>query len=335
MKKLGLLTLIAMMMIAIGCDKKETTETTDGGDATPKQKVYQIAVIPKGTTHVFWKSIHAGAEKAAQELGVKAIWQGPEREDDRVMQIDVVQNFISRQVDAIVLAPLDETALVTPVKEAVDQDIKVVIIDSGLRTDVYDSFVATDNKEGGRMGARRLAEVLDGKGKVVMMRYMVGSASTQNREDGFMEEIAKYPDIEVISDNIYSGATKEEALTNSENLLNKFGEQADGIFCPNESSAFGMLRALQNAGLAGKIKYVGFDASEPLIDGLRKGQIHGLVAQDPFDMGYQGVKTAVAAIKGETVEKRIATRLALVTKENLEDKEIAETINPPIDQYVQ
>ena len=169
-----------------------------------EDKTYTIAVIPKGTTHEFWKSIHAGAVKAQQELAaqgipVEVIWKGPLREDDRDQQIQVVENFTSRQVSGIVLAPLDSQALVNPVESAVQSGIPVVIMDSGLKSDKYVSFVATDNFKGGQLAGEYMAKLLDGKGNVILLRYAVGSASTEEREKGFLDAMSKYPGIKMIS----------------------------------------------------------------------------------------------------------------------------------------
>ena len=297
-------------------------------------KKLQIAVIPKGTAHIFWKTVHAGAAKASQELGVDIIWIGAENEGDRKQEIDLVQNFISRGVNAIVLAPLDDKALVSPVEAATKKGIPVVIIDSALQSKSQISFVATDNKQGGRLGADQLGKVMGGKGKVILLRYAEGSASTRDREEGFLEETAKkFPGMTLVSSNQYAGVTKESALQASQNLLNKFGD-VDGIFCPNESSAFGMLRALQTSGKAGKVKFVGFDTSKDLLDGLKSGSIQGLVSQDPFNMGYQGVKTAVDHLKGKKVKKRVATRLLMVTKENMGEAKVKEVIYPDVDKWL-
>lgn len=303
------------------------------GGCAEEEKV-SIAVIPKGTTHVFWKSIHAGAEKAAQELGIQVVWQGPQKEDDREMQINVVQNFVSRRADAIVLAPLDEAALVRPVKAALKRDIPVVVIDSDLKDTSYASFVATDNYRGGRMAAARMAALLDGSGKVLMMRYAEGSASTTKREQGFLDGMRELaPEVELVSTDQYGGVTAESALQVGQNLLNKYGE-LDGIFCPNESTTFGMLRALKIAGMAGEITFVGFDTSDPLIKGLKEGEIHGLIAQNPFKMGYLGVKTAYAVIQGNPVDKRIDTGVQLVTAETLDDPAVKEAIAPDIGRWL-
>jgi len=305
-----------------------------GGDLAAADKKLKIAVIPMGTTHVYWKSVHAGAVKAARELDVDVIWQGPEREDDRKMQIEVLQNFISRGVDGIVLAPLDEVALVRPVKAAVRRKIKVVIIDTGLKYDGYESYVATDNYEGGKLAGKRLAEVMAGKGKAMMLRYAEGSASTMEREQGFLDGMKEHgAGIELVSTNQYGGVTVESAFQASQNLLNRFGD-VDGVFCPNESSTFGMLRGLKTAGKAGKVKFVGFDSSEPLVAGLRAGEIHGLLVQNPFRMGCDGVKLAVAAIRGKQVERHVDTGVVVVTPENMNEPEIKDLIEPDLSKWL-
>ncbi|MCF7689019.1 MAG: substrate-binding domain-containing protein, partial [Cephaloticoccus sp.] len=248
---------------------------------------YRIAVIPKGTTHEFWKSIHAGAIKAARELkaegtNVEVIWKGPLREDDREQQVQVVENFIARRVSGIVLAPLDARALVAPAETAVRAGIPVVIIDSGLNSTQPVSTVSTDNYKGGVLGARRLAELLDGKGKVILLRVLAGSTSTEQREAGFLDTLARdYPGITVISSDQHAGATRDTAYRAAQNLLNRFGREVTGIFGPNESSATGMLLALRDAGLAGgKVKFVGFDTGTQTVAGLKTGDLQGLVVQN-------------------------------------------------------
>jgi ribose transport system substrate-binding protein len=301
---------------------------------------YQIAVIPKGTTHEYWKSINAGAVKAERELraagtNVTVIWKGPLLEDDREQQIQVVENFVGRNVSAIVLAPLDSKALVEPVEEAVRAGIPVIVIDSALRSAMPASVVATDNRKGGQLGARRLGTLLGGKGRVVMLRYEVGSASTEEREAGFLEVMkSEFPGIELISTDQYGGATRETAFKAAQNLLNRFGAHMDGIFAPNESTASGTLLALREQGLAGKVRFVGFDANEQLVKGLRQGDIQGLVVQDPFKMGYLGVMTAVAVLRHQKVAASIDTGVGLVTTENVDDPAIASLIHPPLDEYL-
>ena len=318
-----------------GCDGQNSGGGTGGGTSQNGTATYEIAVIPKGTAHPYWKAVHGGAAKAGKELGAEIIWNGPPSERARSQQIEIMRNFTSRQVDAIVLAPLDREALVRPVTTAVNRGIPVVIIDSGLETDVYSSFVATDNRKGGSMGGEKLGELMGGEGRAIMMRYNPGSASTANREEGFLEAIReKYPDIEMVSTDQFAGVTRETALKTGQNLLTKFPD-IEGIFCPNESSTFGMMRALKKAGMPKEeIKFVGFDATSDLVDGLKDGWVDALVAQDPFNMGYTGVSTAIKAIKGEKVEKSIPTRSVMVTRDNLDDEDIQKIIDPPIQKWL-
>lgn len=303
--------------------------------AAEAQESWTLAVIPKGTTHEFWKSIHAGAIKAAREHGVRIVWKGPQKEDDREAQVTVVEDFIARRVNGIVLAPLDDRALVRPVREAAGRKIPVVIIDSGLAGDDYVSFVATDNYRGGVLAAERLGALMGGAGKAILMRYQEGSASTMQRESGFLDTMrAKYPAIEFLSSDQYGGATTETSFTLAETLLTRFGADVDGIFCPNESTTFGTLRALQAAGRAGKVRFVGFDSSEKLVEGMRNGQIHGLVLQNPFRMGYLGVTTLVAHLRGEPVERRVDTGVRMVTPGNMDEPEIRELLLPDLTPYL-
>lgn len=293
-----------------------------------QDKKYTIAVIPKGESHSFWKSVRAGAQKAADEMGVTILWKGPPKEDDRSQQIGLVEQRVSEGVDGIVLAPLDAAGLVDPVALATRKKIPVVIFDSPLKAEPgkdFVSLVATDNKKGGELAGEELARLLGGKGKVVLLRYNVGSSSTEAREAGFLEAIAKHPGIQVIEKDRYGGATLNEAQKNAENILDKLRE-ADGIFCPNESSTQAMLNVLRDNGLAGKKKFVGFDTSVALLNGLKAGHVQALVSQNPIKMGYLGVKSMAQHLKGEKVEPLIDTGCALVTMENLETPEIQDLI---------
>jgi ribose transport system substrate-binding protein len=297
--------------------------------APPAAQPHRIAVIPKGTTHDFWKSVHAGANQARSELAnTEIIFRGPEKEDDREQQIALMENFISTRVAAIVLAPLDDRALVAPVRQATAAGIPVIIIDSAIRAEAgrdYVSFVATDNYEGGRLAGKRLGEIMNGKGNALLLRYQEGSASTDERERGFVEALSQFQDIRLIDPKRYSGATRATAQEASENLLIAH-EDIQGIFCPNESSTFGMLLALRARGLAGKIRFVGFDASPELIAALEQNQIDALVAQNPMKMGYLGVRAAHDALSGKPVELRVDTGVALVTRDNLPDPEIRQLV---------
>jgi len=305
-----------------------------------KRNGYSIAVIPKGTTHEFWKSIHAGAIKAQQEFGsqgveVNVTWQGPLKEDDRETQIKVVEGCRTQNVSGIVLAPLDNHALVRPVEEAMQSKIPTVVIDSGLASESIVSFVATDNLKGGSLAADQLGKLLQGKGKVLLLKYQVGSASTQDREDGFLKQMkSAYPGIEVIVGDAYAGPTRETAYQASQNLLNRYANDIQGIFTVNESSTAGMLLALQDIKKAGVIRLIGFDATSSFIDSMKKKELDGIVVQDPFKMGYLGVKTMVEHLQGKSVEKRIDTGVVMITPDNLDDATSQTLLHPPLDQYL-
>lgn len=313
----------ALALLASGCDRK-------GSDGGADAKI-RIAVIPKGTTHEFWKSVNAGAQKAGEELGVEVIWKGPLKEDDLKQQIDLVSSFTAQGVSGIVLAPLNDKALAKVVKDAVRSQIPVVVIDSDLAGEEHASFVATDNHAAGALAGDHMAKAVGKGGKVVVLRYQEGSASTANREKGFLDAAAR-GGLEVVSANQYAGATTESAFAAAESLLlaHKAAEgEIAGVFAPNESTTFGVLLALRKLGLAGKVKLVGFDASDKLLAGVKEGHVEALVVQDPFQMGYLGVTTVVKKLRGEPIEATIDTGSKLVRKDNLDDPAIQKLLAAP------
>ncbi len=318
--------IVLSILVLAGCECSEGTAGEPGASGEART----IAVIPKGTTHVFWRSVHAGALGAGRDRGVEILWQGPVREDDRAAQIRVVEDMISRGVSAIVLAPLDDTALVPVATEATREGIPVVIFDSGIEWDGRVSFVATDNYQGGVLAAERMNELLGGSGSVLVMRYQEGSDSTSRREAGFLETMQqRFAGITIVSSNQYGGATTETAYATAENLLVRHPD-VGGVFTPNESTTFGMLRALTDADRAGAVKLVGFDANEGLVDALRQGHVHGLVLQNPVRMGDLAVRAAVDHLDGTAVEPRIDTGATMVTRENMEEPAIAALLAPDL-----
>lgn len=324
-----LLAVAGLLSLLSACGNAETNENT-----------LTVAVIPKGNTHEFWKSIHAGAVRAQRELAeqgteVEVIWKGPLKEDDREQQVQVVENFIGRRVDGIVLAPLDANALVAPVEAAERAGIPVVIIDSDLNSQKRVSYVATDNYRGGQLAGEHLATLLDGQGKVLLLRYQAGSASTEAREAGFVDALKAYPDIELISSEQHAGPTRETAYQASQNLLNRYGRDLDGVFTPNESSTVGMLLALRDIGRAGgDVRFIGFDAGSQSIEALEAGDIQGLVVQNPMRMGYEGVMTMVRHLQETPVESQMDTGVMLVTPDNIAEPQVQELLHPPIAEYL-
>jgi len=334
MKRIVLVTLA--LCLTVGCAKKEALSATPS-NAT---KSFTVAVIPQGSTHEFWKSIHAGAVKASRDLAarhinVNIIWKGPLREDDREQQVQVVEGFLTQRVNGIVLAPFDKNALVRPVEEATRAGIPTVVIDSALESNDPLSFVASDNHHGGELAAEEMTRLLGGKGKVLLLRYQEGVFSTEQREKGFVDAIAKHPAIQLISSNQYAGATRDTAKTAMENLLNRYGHEIDGVFTPNESSTAGALLALEDAGKAGKVRFVGFDTSDMFVKAMREGKLQGIVVQNPFRMGELGVQTLVDHLLGKkNVPKRVDTGVTLITPANLDTPQSQELLHPPLDKYL-
>lgn len=320
--------LVALSLLFLcSCGQNSDSPQTGGGDSNQ----LRFAVIPKGTTHEFWKSVHAGAQKAAEEAGnVTIIWKGPLLENDRDGQISVVEDFIISEVDGIVLAPLDSQALIDSVLHASEEDIPVVIFDSALGDEKpIVTYVATDNYQGGKLAAETLAESLGGKGDVILLRYNPGSESTEKREQGFLDKLkADYPDINVLSSDQYAGTTPESSLEKATEVLDKYRDQVDGVFAVCEPNATGTLGALRELNLAGKVKFVAFDPNGDLIDGLKKEHVHGIVLQDPVTMGYEAVKHLVAHINGEEIESRIKTGEFVATPANMDEPRMKELLYP-------
>lgn len=334
MRRRVMMSCLAALLVA-GCGGAETAGCSVGvgGEREPGRTT--IAVIPKGTSHIFWQSIHAGAARAARELDVDIIWRGPLREDDRSAQIAEVEGFISRGISGIVLAPLDDTALVGPVADATRRGIPVVVIDSGLKGTDHVSFVATDNRASGRLAGDGMKKMLPEGGKVVLLRYQEGSDSTTEREEGFLESIRAASNLQILSDNQFGGSDVEGAYRRSETLLSRFKTSdgrldVQGIFTPNESTTLAMLRVLQDNGWAGRVTFIGFDASDTLVKGLEAGHIQGLVLQDPVKMGYLGVQTMVSHLRGQPVERRIDTGVRLVTQAEMNEPAARELLHPPL-----
>jgi ribose transport system substrate-binding protein len=324
---------LAAVSLAGGCRGSD-------GPKGSQQRPYRVAVIPKGQTHEFWRTIHAGAVRAQRDLAAKGVhvelvWKGPLREDDREQQVQVVESFASQGIDGMVLAPLDDKALVRPVEEALRLQVPTVIFDSALASDKIVSFVATDNYKGGVLAADALGQAMNGKGRTLLLRYAEGSASTADRERGFLDRLAeKWPGLELVSSDQYAGATRDTAKRASENLLNRFGRDLDGLFACNESAASGMLLALQDAGLAGKVKFVGFDSNQAFVDAMRKGELQAFVLQNPFHMGGLAVETLVDHLQGKPVAKVIDTGVSIATPANLDSPEVQRLLKPPLDQYL-
>ena len=268
-------------------------------------KTYNIAVIPKGTSHDFWNEIKMGALKAQKEFEVKIEYRGPNNDGDTDSQIKLVETFIQKKVDAIVLAPNHKTALIPVVKKAIKSGIKVIIIDSSLDGDYYESFIATDNFAAGKLAGEKLAKLVGSNGKVGLIRFKVGNASTEMREEGFIE-VMKEKNIEVIVDE-YGGVTIGSAYRKGLEIFSK-KPKLTGFFTTNETATIGIEKALIDNKLSGKIFLIGFDINKEIEKGIATGSINGVIVQDPQLMGYLGVKAAFDVLQGKKVEKKIIVK---------------------------
>jgi ribose transport system substrate-binding protein len=306
---------------------------SDDGGRAAKPKTWRVAVIPKGTSHEFWKAVEKGARGADAELAdLEIVWKGPTGEGDVSQQIALVESFLADGYDGICLAPLDGRALETPVKQAAARKIPVVIFDSGLASKdaPIASFVATDNRKGGEIAGEELARVLGGKGNVLVLRYSIGSESTTEREEGCLAALAKHAGIHVISSDKHGGPDEAKAVEVSENLLATFGDTLDGVFCSNESSVSGFLTALKRDArpLASKVKVVGFDSSTNIVRALQEGTLAATVLQDPVKMGHEAVIAMHDVLAGRTPSARIETGETLATKANMDTPAVKALLFP-------
>ncbi len=331
----GLMAALATALT--GCNPGPKTATESGGNTTvvvtppadkggAPGKKYRIAVVPKGTVHEFWQTVKAGAEAAGAENNAEIIWKGPTQETDIPGQIAIIEDMMASKVDALVMAACDSKALI-PTAKKVAETIPVVTIDSGLDDpSVARCFVATDNEKGAADAAKTLSQLVGGKGTIGLISFVPGAATSTMRVNGFQNEIKKVPGIHVIGPN-YCQSDISKAMDITNDMMTAHPDLA-GIFGANEASAVGAARALEARGQAGKVKLVGFDAAQAQVEALKNGSIQALVVQNPYQMGYLGVKNAVAALKGETVQKRVDTGVTVVTKANLTDPAVVKLLNP-------
>ncbi len=326
----------ASALLFSGCGKSETPAATSSTPATPvvapqwatdiapalKDKSLRLAFVPKGMENSYWLSVKKGIDAAkadAEAAGIKLSidWNGPPNEADRAAQIALVENYVAQKLDGIILCPMDIDALVAPAQKAHAAGIPLVIVDSPLNYDQTVAFVGTDNSKAGVLAALELAKELGNKGNVIMMRFIQGSASTSLREEGFLKEMKNHPGIKILSSDVYVGdGGSDKAMTQASDLLNTYKGKVDGVFVPNQPTSDGMLRALETANLAGKVKFVGFDGDKLIMGALTSGEMNAVVLQNPYEMGYIGVKTMLQHLAGQKVDSNIDTGTTVVTKDN-------------------
>jgi len=334
MRYSGIAAVAVISLTTLGCPKETPTPPTTGGtsspptsgSATPPGKKLKIAVIVKGTANSFWKTMQAGADAAGKEDNVDIVFDGPTPEGDIQNQINLVQTQVTNMVDGLVLAATDSNALVKPVQEAVKKGIPVVMVDSGINdTTSPVCYIATDNVKGGQIAADKLAEAIGKKGNVALLSMVKGAASSDQRDQGFLEGIKKYPDIHLVA-TLYTDNKVEKAVDQTTNMLTAHPDIV-GIFATSEPNGVGSANALKQRKQNGKVTLVAFDSSKDEVAALEDGTILALMVQDPYQMGYKGVKTVEQALKKEPItEKTVDSGLKVVTKQNMTDPDIAKLL---------
>jgi ribose transport system substrate-binding protein len=320
-RRLFLASCAAAALIA-GCTPAGDAGKT-GADSAAKPGQKTFAMIPKGLTHVFWQTVHAGGDRGGKEFGYNIKWDGAQKESDTSGQIAVVENAIAAKVDGILLAPLDKSALSNVIKKAKEANIPVVLFDSAadVPEDSYVSFTATDNRKGGELAAERLIKSGVTSGKVGMIMMAANAASVNDRENGFEEYLKKNaPGIKIVKSNFgMSDRAKSQQVT--EDLLTKDPDVV-AIYAPAEPTIVGAFQAVKNRNLLGKIKLIGFDITPQLDEAVVKGEIDALVLQNPENMGYSAVKAMHEHLTGKSPAKSIDTGSVVMTKENAETPEV-------------
>ncbi len=296
-------------------------------------KKKRIAVVPKGTSHIFWLTVRAGAEAAGQKFGVEILWNGPPQETEYDRQMQIVDSMLAQHVDGLAVAAAERKALNRSLDRAAELGIPVTVFDSGVDSTNYMTFLATNNYEGGKMGARELARLVDGAGRVAMVMHAPGSASTMDRERGFEDVMkAEFPKIEIVARQ-FSMSNPSKGMAAAENILSAHPD-LNGIFASSEPSSMGVALALKSRGLSGKVKCVTFDSSDKLIEDLKGGTIDAMVVQDPFKMGFEAVKTLVDKLHGVASPKQIDLPARLVKKEDLDKPDVHELLYPDVKKYM-
>lgn len=325
----GAMGIAALVFGLTGCAKDKPAEATAPVTATngSAATAVKIVFIPKGNANSFWQIMKQGADKAAaEEPGVTLAWKPPSKENNLIEQINILQTQVTGGVAGIALVATDANSLVKPVDEAIAKGIPVVTVDSGISKDSVACYIATDNVEGGRMAAKSLAEAIGDKGSVGMLFFLKGAVSNDEREQGFKEELAKHPGIKLVAELQANDAA--DALSKTTNMFTANPSIA-GIFANNEPLGVGVANYIRQNKLTGRVQMVAFDANQDEQTGLKEGVIHALIVQDPYQMGYLGVKTLVKAVRKQPIEKKfVDSGVTLITKANLDTPAIQKLLDP-------
>ncbi len=324
--KYAWVVLLVASVVATGCGSPAAPGAKTSPAPAVKHDRLQIGVVPKGISHQFWLTVKAGADAAGKEFNADITWQGPDKETEIDKQVNILEDMISAKKDAIVMAACDENGLTNVIKKAVDAKIPVITIDSGVKSDLPVTFIATDNIAGAKAAAKELARLIGNEGEVGLMPFVPGAATSELREEGFKEGLKELPGLKLVA-TLYCQSDVAKGMNATQDMMTA-NPNLKGIFAANEPGAIGAAQAIKAAGKAGVVKLVAFDASDEEIATLKEGTIQALIVQNPFQMGYQGVKAAVDCIQGRPVEKRIDTGVTVVTMDNIDQPEIQKLLYP-------
>lgn len=281
----------------------------------------KVLVIPKGTEAIFWKNVAAGAQQAGTDMGIKITYRGPHSALQHDAQIQIIEYGIREGYNAIVLAPNHVDHPAPALKAAVARGMKVVLIDSNMNSRHHACFVESDNYKAGQDAADYAASLVGGAGRIALVRYLKDHASTLEREHGFLDAIAsRYPQIEIIADP-HAGPSIGTAFHTVSDLIDRLSP-IDAIFTDAESTTLGILRALKEKGLQGKIKFIGFDFNTTIRGAILNHEMTATIIQNPYQMGYLGVKAAYDLIQGKALPAKIYTDTILVNADNYHSVEV-------------
>lgn len=325
MKKILALAVAAAMAIPVlaGCGntggEQNSTGSSNGGSSSDKP---YIAVIAKGFQHQFWQSVKQGAEQAAKDYNVTITFEGPETEAQVDKQVDMVNNALSKNPEALCIAALDSRALANSLQKAKSSNIPVVGFDSGVESDTVVATAATDNIAAAAAAADKMAEAIGGSGKIGIIVHDQTSTTGQERRDGFVNRIkSEYPNITIV-DIQYGEGDHLKSAEAAKSIINANPDLV-GFYGANEGSAIGVVMAVEELNKVGKIKVVGFDSGKKQMDAIKSGTEEGAITQNPVQIGYKAVEAAAKAAKGESVEKQIDTGYEWYDKTNIDSAEIA------------
>lgn len=289
---------------------------------------HTIAVVPKATSHLFFVSVHAGVSDAARDFAVEILWNGPREETEHTRQIQIVDSMLARKVDALAISATDERALAGAVARVIRAGIPVSIFDSGVNVEGYVSYIATDNYGAGCEAARRMANLIGGRGLIGMVMHKPGGTSTTLRERGFIETIATvFPNVTIAAKQ-FGNADPARSRAAAENILTA-NPDLSGIFASSEASSLGAIQAIKTRELSSKIRLITFDNSRSHVEALKDGTVDLMFVQDAHKLGYEAVKSLVQKLRGETPPKRLDIIARVIAKADLADPQVRSLLTSP------